>query len=54
MFDGFAQSDIDGYAALTKQTFLPVQEVPNIACQTASGAFRTGSIKAEPLPDDRR
>jgi subtilase family serine protease len=28
MFDGFAQSDINGYAALTKQTFLPVEELP--------------------------
>jgi len=28
MLDGFAQSDIDSYAALTGLTFLPVQEVP--------------------------
>ncbi len=28
MSDGFAQSDIDGYATLTHQSFLPVEEVP--------------------------
>jgi len=28
MIDGFAQSDIDGYAAQTNQSFLPVQVVP--------------------------
>jgi subtilase family serine protease len=28
MFDGFSQSDINGYAALTHQTFLPVQLNP--------------------------
>jgi subtilase family serine protease len=28
MLDGFAQSDIGGYAALTGQSFLPVQTVP--------------------------
>jgi subtilase family serine protease len=28
MFDGFAQSDINGYASQTKQSFLPVQTVP--------------------------
>jgi subtilase family serine protease len=28
MTDGFTQSDINGYAGLTNQTFLPVQEAP--------------------------
>jgi subtilase family serine protease len=28
MLDGFSQSDINGYAAQTHQSFLPVQEVP--------------------------
>jgi subtilase family serine protease len=28
MLDGFAQSDIDGYAKATGQSFLPVEEVP--------------------------
>jgi subtilase family serine protease len=44
MFDGFAQSDINGYAAVTRQTFLPVQEVP---ANTATTPGVEGSLDVE-------
>jgi hypothetical protein len=45
MLDGFAQSDINGYAALTKQTYISIQTVPaNTA--TTPGVEGTGDIEA--------
>jgi subtilase family serine protease len=44
MLDGFAQSDIDGYASQTHQTFLPVEVVP---AKTALTPGTEGTLDVE-------
>jgi subtilase family serine protease len=44
MFDGFSQNDINGYATLIRQTFLPVQRVP---ASTSTSAGVEGTLDVE-------
>jgi len=46
MLDGFAQSDIDGYAAQTHQSFLPVQIVPPPSTPLTPGGEGTLDVES--------
>jgi subtilase family serine protease len=46
MLDGFAQSDIDGYATQTGQSFLPVQIVPTPSSPLTPGSEATIDVES--------